>query len=359
MNYEAHTIREFRGTNFGIIRLNELSRPNRMKILIGGIEIRAIGYDTYGHPIISESDFIYYNALQNNYKRSEKTFMAEVWYEPNPFCIRRDIYDSIESIQKIVLEEETIEDVIEYKNEDERKRKEAEILKKKEERQNQKLGELKKLLVYRKRAAFLGNDLKSYLLYKTYILSSDGRIYFASDLPKECLESLLDGEDVIEFDEKIISAIQLSNEVHIPDSSDVCTICGKRFTLNDVKDNLITENERVEKVHRKCHHDFTIEVELNEASLLIDALYEKKPNVEITTEWDDEDKKEKRWYHYKTNQGTISICFKHEFIVIIWHEDFKLNMGIFDAEDVTKYKRGIQAHSKDDALRYLMMAKNA
>lgn len=359
MNYEAHTIRKFRGTNFGIIRLNELSRPNKMKILIGGIEIRAIGYDTYGHPIISESDFLYYKALQYNYKRSEKTFMAEVWYEPDPFCIRRDVYDSIETIQKIVLEEETIEDVIEYINEDERKKKEAEMLKKKEEKQNEKLSELKKLLVYRKRAAFLGADLKSYLLYKTYILSSNGHIYFASDIPCEYLENLIN-EDVIELDDKILSKVQLINEVHVPSCCDVCAICGKRFTLNDVKENLITENERVEKVHRKCNNDFTIEVELNTASQIIDAVYDGIPDVEITTEWDDEDKKEKRWYHYKTNQGTISIRFKHKVIVIEWHDNFKpFNMKIFDEERVTKYDRGIHAWSKDDAIRYLSMAKKA
>lgn len=332
---EIHTIRTFRGTNLGIIRLNKLAKPDKseMKITIGGIEVRPIAFDTYGHPIISASNFIYYQALKENYGRKEITFLTEVSYEPETFCYRRDVYDSIESIEKAIIGN------------------------KENEKEDKQLKALKELLILRKQAAFLKNELKNFILYGKYLLSEDGHIYSAYDLPisyrLNCGE-----KDVVEINNNI--DLSTLKEIHIPGSEDVCAICGESFTLNDVRDDLITENERVEKVHRKCHKDFNIEVELNKASKIIDAVYESRPPVEIRKEWDDEDKKEKIWYCFKTNQGTISIRFKNKVIVIEWHDNFKpFNMKIFDEERVTKYDRGIHAWSKDDAIRYISMAKKA
>lgn len=324
----SSSVSTFRGTNLGIIRLKKLAKPDKskMKITIGGIEVKPIGFDTYGHPIISSSNFLYYQALKSNFGRNEITFLIEASYEPETFCIRRDVYDSKEAIEHAITNIDG-------------------------------LNELKKLLVRRKQAAFLKKELKNFILYGTYILSSDGHIYSASDLPINLLKNLEDKE-VIEINDDI--DVSKLKEIHIPGSEDVCAICGESFTLTDVKENRITENERVEKVHCKCHKDFCIEVELDEASQIIDAVYKGKPSVEIKKEWDYEDKKEKIWYSYKTNQGTISIRFKHKVIVIEWHDNFKpFNMKIFDEERVTKYDRGIHAWSKDDAIRYLSMAKKA
>lgn len=335
---EIHTIRKFRGTDLGIIRLDKLAKPDKskMKITIGGIEVNPIAFDTYGHPIISASNFLYYQALKANFGRKEITFLTEVSYEPAIFCYRREVYDSIESIENAITENE--------KN-------------KEEEKEDRQLKNLKKLLIRRKQAAFLKKELKNFILYGTYILSSNGHIYSTFDLPIDLLINLGD-KDVIEINDDI--DVSKLKEIHIPGSEDVCAICGESFTLTDVKENRITENERVEKVHCKCHKDFCIEVELDEASQIIDAVYKGKPSVEIKKEWDDEDKKEKIWYSYKTNQGTISIRFKHKVIVIEWHDNFKpFNMKIFDEERVTKYDRGIHAWSKDDAIRYLSMAKKA
>lgn len=328
MQKEIHTIRTFRGTNLGIIRLNKLAKPDKseMKITIGGIEVRPIAFDTYGHPIISSSNFIYYQALKENFKRKETTFLTEVSYEPAIFCLKEEVYNS----------KEAIEYAINHGND---------------------LKELKKLLVRRKQAAFLNLELKNFILYGKYLLSEDGHIYSACDLPIDYLLNCGE-EEVVEIGDDIdVSALK---EIHIPGNEDVCAICGESFTLNDVREDLITENERVEKVHRKCHKNFNIEVELDKASQIIDAVYEGKPPVEIRKEWDEEDQKEKIWYIFKTKQGTISIRFKNKVIVIEWHDNFKpFNMKIFDEERVTKYDRGIHAWSKTDAIRYLDIAKKA
>ena len=328
MPKEIHTIRKFRGTNLGIIRLNKLAKPDKseMKITIGGIEVKPIAFDTYGHPIISASNFLYYQALKANFGRRETTFLTEVSYEPAIFCLREEVYDSKDAIEHAINHEKDLK-------------------------------ELKKLLVRRKQAAFLKMPLKNFILYGQYLLSEDGHIYSAYDLSIDYFLDLED-DDVVEINDEI--DVSTLKEVHIPGSEDVCAICGESFSLEDLKNNLITENEKVEKVHRKCHEDFNVEVELNTASQIIDAVYEDKPSVEIRKEWDYEDKKEKIWYCFKTNQGTISIRFKRKVIVIEWHDNFKpFNMKVFDEERVTKYDRGIHAWSKDDAIRYLSIAKKA
>lgn len=330
---EIHTIRTFRGTDLGIIRLDNLAKPEKMKITIGGIEVNPIAFDTYGHPIISASNFIYYQALKENYGRKEITFLTEVSYEPAIFCYRRDVYDSIESIEKAITGNK--------ENKDDKK-------------EDKQLKALKELLILRKQAAFLKMELKNFILYGKYLLSEDGHIYSACNLP---IDWSVD-RDVVEINNDI--DLSTLKEVHIPGSEDVCAICGKNFIIKDVKENLFSENKHAEKVHCKCYKDFNIEVELNVASQIIDAVYEGKPPVEIRKEWDEEDQKEKIWYSFKTNQGTISIRFKHKVIVIEWHDNFKpFNMMIFDGERVTKYDRGIHAWSKDDAIRYISMAKKA
>lgn len=323
---EIHTIRSFRGSRLGIIRLNKLAYPDnaKVKITIGSRDVKPIAFDTYGHPIISESNFVYYQALKANADRRADTFLVEVCYEPKPFCILKEIYDSRDAIEKVANGVE--------------------------------LKKLKEVLIYRKQAAFMKMKLHKFLLYGKYVLSSNGHIYIAENVPIE--DWLINEANVIEIDGNI--EISSGKEVHIPGEDDVCAVCGGKFTLKDVENCLITENDNLEKVHCMCNEQFTTEVNMKRASQIIDAIYEGKPEVEIKKEWDEEDQKEKVWYCYKTNQGTISIRFKHKVIVLEWHNNFKpFNMNIFDGERVTKYDRGIHAWSNDDAIRYLSMAKKA
>lgn len=324
MTSEIHTIRNFRGSNLGIIRLNKLAYPDKskIKITIGGRDVKPIAFDTYGHPIISESNFVYYKALKANADRRADTFLTEVCYEAKPFCVREEIYDSKEEIEKVIKGNE--------------------------------LKQLKKLLIYRKQAAFLKMQLHSFLLYGKYVLASNGHIYLAENISVEDI----DVNNVVEIPEK--DGISYGKEIHVPGEDDVCAVCGEKFTLNDVAEQLVTENNKLEKVHCKCQDQFTTEVKMKEASQIIDAVYDDKPEVEVRKEWDEEDQKEKIWYCYKTNQGTISIRFKNKVIVLEWHNNFKpFSMNIFKDERVTKYDRGIHAWSRDDAIRYLSMAKRA
>lgn len=330
---EIHTIRPFRGRkvmdpnkelgSLGIIRLDQLAYPGDMKIDINGIEINPIAYDTYGHPIVSASNFDYYKALKTNADRRSDTFLTKVTYRPKPFCVKRAIYDSEDAIKK------------------------AAIIDEKKERG---LKDLKELLIYRKQAAFCKLPLNTYLLYGYILLSNDGHIYLTEGIESESVVAKIKDEDFI----------SKGDEIHVPEDGDVCAVCGKSFILNDVKEGFVSENEKFEKIHQMCHYNFTLEVNQQKASAIVDSVYEGNPEVKIVKEWDEEDQTEKIWYVYETYQGTIAIRFKRKVIVIKWFDNFKpFNMALFEEERVTKFDRGIHAWSKDDAIRYLEMAKKA
>lgn len=148
---ELHSIKKFRGSNLGILRLNRIAKTSSIKIHIGKEEIKPIGFDTYGHPIISEKSFTYYRALKALKERSGESLVPEVEYEPSAFCIRRDVYDSKEGIEKI----ETFPE-------------------------KEQLKELKRILIHRKLANFNQKELKTYILYGKYALNSDGRVYMCT-----------------------------------------------------------------------------------------------------------------------------------------------------------------------------------
>lgn len=330
---EIHTIRPFRGRkvmdpnkelgSLGIIRLDQLAYPGDMKIDINGIEINPIAYDTYGHPIVSASNFDYYKALKTNADRRSDTFLTKVTYRPKPFCVKRAIYDSEDAIKK------------------------AAIIDEKKERG---LKDLKELLIYRKQAAFCKLPLNTYLLYGYILLSNDGHIYLTEGIESESVVAKIKDEDFI----------SKGDEIHVPEDGDVCAVCGKSFILNDVKEGFVSENEKFEKIHQMCHYNFTLEVNQQKASAIVDSVYEGNPEVKIVKEWDEDDQTEKIWYVYETYQGTIAIRFKRKVIVIKWFDNFKpFNMALFEEERVTKFDRGIHAWSKDDAIRYLEMAKKA
>ena len=147
---EIHTIRNFRQSDLGIIRLNKLACPDKSKvtITIGGRSIHPIAFDTYGHPIISASNFAYYKALKANADRRGDTFLTEVSYEDKPFCICKDVFDSKEAIEKVANGKE--------------------------------LNSLKRILIYRKEAAFLKKKLHIMLTIKAKRnCTSTNRLHYA------------------------------------------------------------------------------------------------------------------------------------------------------------------------------------
>jgi len=329
---ELHSIKKFRVGNLGIIRLNELAYSQDIIIKIGDEEFYPIGYDTYGHPVISEENFIYYKALKAIKERAGESLVPEVEYIAYPFVIKREIYDSVEGISKIETDFP----------------------------EEEKLRELKKILIFRKRAHFIGRELNTFILYGKYALYSDGHIYMCSYKKKNMDEPdkpVLDISEVIDF--------ELKEEVHIPGEEDTCSICRKKFNISDIKNLAATEDSNCRKSHKKCLKNYTEAVNYKKASQIVDSVYQESPESEVITEYDNEGQKERIWYLYHTKQGDIGIRFKNKVIEIKWFGNFKPFKleKLFEEEDVTKKKledsKIIHAWSVDDAIKYLSMVKKS
>lgn len=220
---EVKQIDKFRGTNFGLIRLENLAYPNRdkMEITIGDKKIYPIGFDSYGFPIISEGSLKYYTEMKEKEERKGKTFSVVVEYEKRPFCLKRSVYDAED---REMLEFETEKPSIE----------------------SLKLKDLKTLnavLANRKMAAFLGKELNNFLLYNKYLLGENGKVY-------EYPSAENHKDDIVKLKEEIDTSCL--KEVHIPSENDFCAICGKTFELEDVKKFDIAEDENCSKVHLQC-----------------------------------------------------------------------------------------------------------
>ena len=273
MTTELHSIKKFRGSNLGIIRLKKLAYPKNIKVKIGEEEFVPVAYDTYGHPIISEACFTYYKAIKSITERKGDSLIVEVTYTEEPFVIRNDLIDSAEAFKEIL------------------NCKDARI----------GLKRLKQALIYRKQASFSGKTLNTFILYKKYAIYSDGHIYMCTY--DEMNDKML--ADVISISE--VTNFQLKEEVHIPGYQDVCAICGKHFDLNDVKNFAVTENDESSKVHTECLTKCREAVNYQKASKIIDAVYDDVPCSEIIREIDEDGKKEKIWYKYYTTQGDVAL----------------------------------------------------
>lgn len=360
---EALYIEPFRGedaTKLGVLRLKHLAYPgkSRMKIMIGDTEIKPIGFDTYGHPIISEENYAYCDSLKANAGRRGKFLPVVVEYDKKAFCIRKECYDSIEYIKKAL----GIEDENKSKQASSKTSEKTEEEKRKEEyeRNVEILKNFKELLVNRKQAAFNKQQLNVFVIFDRYVLTDDGHIKECECLKTTPLKKGQKHGKVIGPDQ--ITQLICGKEVHIPSEKDVCAVCGQNFTIKDVENFLVSENEKCEKVHTECYENYIKEINQERASQIIDAVYTGKPKAkcEVGQIHDSEDNEMKTCYIYKTKQGTVTIYFRRKVTVIVWHDNFKpFNMTIFDNERVTKFDRGIHAWSTDDAIRYLAMAKKA
>ena len=336
---ELATIISLRGTNLGVIRLSKLAYPREkdFTITMDGIEIKPIGYDTYGHPVISEEQFKLYNALKSIHERKNENFSISVEYNAMPFCIRSELFDSVDGIEKSLLD----------------------------------LKLLKKMLVYRKQAAFSGKELNEFVIYNKYFLSKNGHVYIVDfmsfdteKLNNESVENRPDMKDVVSVDD--LNEIIVGKEVHIPNEEERCVICGKVLKLEEVINADIFENEKAEKGHISCFEKFEETVNWERANEIVDSAYDNFTS-EILEEFFDEDDEIKSYkvYLYHTSDGDFSIRFKNKVTEIKWFGKFKPFdfESLFENEMVTKKIEGeervIHAWSKDKAVEYLLRVKNS
>lgn len=337
-------ITNLRGSKLGVIRLSNLaySREEDFKIKIGDLEINPIGFDTYGHPVLSEEQFEIYQNMKAAMERENKTLKVEVSYNEMPFCSKTELFDTVEGIENAIKKSIKEENLKAFKN----------------------------MLVQRKQFAFTGKLLHEFLIFGKYFLSKKGKVFSVErvgykDIPAEMeLERRPDFRDTISINE--IDGIELLQEVHLPNVNERCVICGKELTMTDIANGNIKENDHAEKGHFDCFSIYEQSVNWQKANEIVDAVY-NKAETEIFTEVVDEDGAVKTItrYLYHTADGDISIRIKNKVMEIKWYGKFKPFdfKEIFNSEDVTKKCEGdskiIHAWSKDKAIEYLLRAKLA
>ena len=338
-------ITNLRGSKLGVIRLSNLAYPREkdFKIKIGDLEVIPVGFDTYGHPVISEEQFEIYQNMKASKERENKILAVEVSYAKMPFVIRSELFDTVEGI------ETAIRTSIAEKN----------------------LQAFKEMLIRRKQYAFTGKLLNDFVIFERYFLAKNGRVYNVKNVHyKEIamgaeMNERPDLRDTVAMEE--LAGIEIVSEVHLPNVGEKCAICGKEFTLNDIANGIFEENDSAEKGHIECFAYYNDAINWQKANTIIDAVYDK-PETEEISDIVDEDGgfKEVKRYLYHTEDGDVSIRFKTKVIEIKWHGKFKPFdfEKIFESETSTKEIKEdgtkiIHAWSKDKAIGYLLQAKFA
>lgn len=337
-------ITNLRGSKLGVIRLSKMAyaREEDYEIKIGDLEVKPVGFDTYGHPVISEKQFEIYKNMKALMEQQNKVLKVEVSYCEMAFCIKTCLFDTIAGI------EDAIGASIKDKN----------------------LHAFKEMLVYRKQHAFTGGKLHEFVVFGKYFLAENGKVYNVKnmrfkDIPYDAeKEDRPDLRDTVSIEE--LSEIEAFEEVHIPNAREKCAICGKELTLIDVANGTFLENEFAEKAHTECFAYYNDCVNWQKANEIINAVYDKPDTEKISEIIDEDTVKEVERYLYHTPDGDVSIRIKTKVIEIKWHGKFKPFdfEKTFENENSTKYinndgSRVIHAWSKDKAISYLLAAKFA
>lgn len=327
----------FRAENLGLIRLKWLAFPDkeRVRITVEDEEFIPRGFDVYGHPVISEDNYRYYCALKAIAERKGQTVLAHVEYDDHPFFIRRELFDSIEGIQEAVSSD---------------------------------VSTLKKMLNYRKQFAFyrkldknsehprvkkyLQDPLHEFVIFGHYKLSKDGHVWLCQVQTQDDLKEV----EPIEH----VKSIKVLEQFHFPGAEDFCSICGRKFSIDDVAQLHVTEKEDGRKVHTGCFKKFKVALEHEKAAKIIDEVYCRQKCDSRVISRIGQNGEEIYWYEFKTPQGTISITFEdEEHITIKWAEDFKTwFIQCFSDFDVKKEAFYLHHISTNHAVIWLQNIKN-
>lgn len=149
----------------------------------------------------------------------------------------------------------------------------------------------------------------------------------------------------------------------IPEQNEVCTECGKSFTLNDINDY---DTKREKGFHKDCLKLYNNKKQLEEFKEVFLKIYDlnelkftETPNKYCSCNHC------ATWFIVSTPDGDIQIGWRKRVINIVWLDNYKSFTEIFESEDVTKgfsewdKERFIHAWSIEKAVEYLNKAKNS
>jgi len=155
---------------------------------------------------------------------------------------------------------------------------------------------------------------------------------------------------------------------NIPDHEDVCPMCGKGWTIDNIVDYVTIEQRDYKQIpyHKDCLKIHNNDKQLKEFQNVFKDVYnlsELKFNA-IQNEYCSCEKCAS-WFIVSTPDGNIKIGWRKRVINIEWLENYKVFKETFDSENVTrgfgKYgdDRSIHAWNMGKAIEYLSRVKES
>lgn len=319
---------------FGHIALDRLAIPESVQVSLLDDPIIPISFDVYGHPNFTEEQMMLYNFKEAELERlnaGEYTpLKAVITYEERIFDLQKSAFDTIKGIEESIVSLASLNEM------------------------------LKNRSIYHK----INEDepLKEFIIFGHFMLDRFGQVFSVSKIGK-C--NLITCQSVEEFEtirKNNISGFILSDSYKIPLDGSACPCCGRKFTIDDVRNNTCIDCK--DKVyHKSCWSKYRKLTEIDKFTRQLvsyiyketDYQFELLPNGYCNQECCSDIP----WFLFHTIDGDIIMGWRKRVISIEWQKNYKpFDMKeLFGEEDVTKWeddgKRGIHAWGSTKAYIYL------
>lgn len=323
-------------STIGHITLDKLAIPETVKVTLLGEPIIPESFNCYGHPnftVEQQNLFMFKEeelARQNNGEYTP--LKAEIVYEERIFDVSRSTFDTVRGIEKSL----------------------------------HSLSDLNEMLQNRSMFCKVHENerLNEFMLFGRFLLDQFGQIISIIETTNGELKTYGDVEDFQNFRMHNSDGftLTLSGGYVIPASSSVCPCCGKRLTIDDVKNNPCVYIDG-KFYHDSCWRNYRKLTEVDKFTRrMMDILYKKNDyNFELLPNGycHKDCCSHIPWFLFHTIDGDIIMGWRKRVISIEWQENYKsFDMNeLFGTENTTKWekgeKRGIHAWNTDKAYEYL------
>lgn len=140
-----------------------------------------------------------------------------------------------------------------------------------------------------------------------------------------------------------------------------CSLCGEKFTLDDVKKNRISMHNR-ESAHEKCAEYEVYESNRKRFEYIVSSVFGNCIMIPVRNEYGSESYRGS-WFIIKTNDGDIKIGWRKRVIEITWLDNYK--QFRFDGEKYNSTKcfnkrdRYMHVYDTNSAIEVLLDVKNS
>ena len=337
MNIEKKRIEGFitEKGSIGHITLDKLAIPETVKVTLLGEPIIPESFDLYGHPNFTEEQKMLYLFKDQELKRQNGDkyipLEVEITYEERVFEVPRSTFDTVTGIKKSLINLSDLNEMLQNRS------------------------------IFHK--AYESERLNEFIIFGCFGLDQFGQVMSIEKTAKGKLKTNGDVEEFESFYKKNNKKLTLTfNGYAIPTAGAICPCCGKKFTIDDIKNNPCVYIDG-KFYHDNCWRNYRKLTEIDSFTRnLIGYLYkdtdyqfELLPNGYCHQDCCSHIP----WFLFHTIDGDIKMGWRQRVITIEWQANYKpFDMAeLFGTEYVTKWekngKRGIHAWGKDKALQYL------